>query len=203
MTFWLATTNRHKILEIKSFFKGSFDFCDITHLKNYTPPEETGLTFKENAKIKVKSLATFFNYSKVISNPLILGEDSGLEVFSLNGEPGIHSARYSGLHGNDRQNNQLLLKNMEGQKNRKARYVCALCCLFKNKIFFFEGELKGSIAFKEKGTNGFGYDPLFIPEGEKKTLGELPSDLKQTISHRVRALGKLRDYFSQELGDCF
>lgn len=203
MTFWLATTNRYKIHEIKSFFKNSFDFCDIGHLKNYISPEETGLTFKENAKIKAKSLASFLNHFQVISNLLILGEDSGLEVSSLGGKPGIYSARYSGQHGDDRKNNRFLLKNMEGHKEREARYVCILCCLFKNEIFFFEGELKGSIAFKKKGTNGFGYDPLFIPEGEKKTLGELPSDLKQTISHRARALSKLRNHFANELGNCF
>lgn len=195
MTFWLATTNKNKIHEIESFFKSAYDFYHISHLKNYTPPEEIGLTFKENARIKAESLAVFLDKSEVSSDCLILGEDSGLKVYSLGGEPGIYSARYSGPHGDDKQNNQLLLENMKEQRNREAYYVCVICCLFKNQKYFFKGQLKGSIALEEKGTNGFGYDPLFIPEGERKTLGELPSDFKQTISHRAKALNKLKDCF--------
>lgn len=195
MVIWLATTNKNKIYEIKAFFKNSYDFYDINHLTNYTPPEETGLTFKENAKIKAESLAAFLDKSEEPSNCLVLGEDSGLEVSSLGGEPGIYSARYSGFQGDDRQNNQLLLKNMKRQQNRTACYICFICCLFKNRHYFFDGKLKGSIAFKERGNNGFGYDPLFIPEGEEKTLGELPYSLKQTISHRTKALSKLKNHF--------
>ena len=137
MTFWLATTNKNKIHEIKVFFKNSYLFYDISHLKNYIPPEETGLTFKENAEIKTESLSNFLDKSKIPSDCVILGEDSGLEVFSLGGEPGIYSARYSGSHGSDKRNNQLLVKNMEGKKDRRARYVCFICCLFKDRQYFF------------------------------------------------------------------
>ena len=198
MTFWLATTNSHKIFEIKSFFKkNNCNFYDVSCLKNYTSPKENGSTFRENARIKAEALAAFLIKSKVkaSSDCFIIGEDSGLKVFSLSGAPGIYSARYSGLKGTDRENNQLLLKNMTGHKDRKARYVCAICCVLENQKYFFEGELKGCISLREKGSNGFGYDPLFVPEGEKNTLGQLPFAFKERISHRTKALSQMKKHF--------
>lgn len=215
MTLWLATTNFHKIKEIKSFFKSTpgILFLDLTDLERfvknipYISPEETGNSFKENAGIKSYSLIKFLkNSDSIFPYPLwIIGEDSGLEVKVLNGKPGIHSARYSGPQATDQKNNQLLLKNLSGQTDRKARYVCVLSCRpFKenaiglpfNEEFLFKGFCLGSIAFEEKGTNGFGYDPLFIPEGETKTFGELSSQFKERLSHRVQALKQLRQHIS-------
>ena len=257
MTLWLATTNSHKINEIHSFFKNtdSIRFLDLNCLKDfgpYTPPEETGADFVENAKLKAESLFLFLNKSgTALPQPLwIVGEDSGLEVKALKGAPGIYSARYSGPQATDKKNNRLLLKELGGEKDRTARYVCALSCLnvstgddsqgissekgsavrnrpgkekahpllsafrkaFNRKIpqkekspaslsvtatLIFKEFCSGSIAFQERGAGGFGYDPLFIPKGETKTLGELPPRFKEKISHRAKALAlfsaRLRD----------
>ena len=210
MTLWLATTNVHKIKEIKSFFKDTpvIQFLDLSDIKNfvtnktYTPPEETGDSFRKNASLKSAGLLEFLkNADSPLPKPLwILGEDSGLEVKVLKGQPGVHSARYSGPQATDQKNNQLLLKNLSGQTNRAARYVCVLSCqpLEKNskklspfkKEFLFEGFCSGSIASEKRGFSGFGYDPLFIPQGETKTLGELSPQFKETISHRIQALKK-------------
>lgn len=198
MIFWLATTNRHKIREIKAFFKNRFPCYDPSGLAGYFPPEETGQSFRENAEIKACHLASFLKPSDHGSDSLILGEDSGLEVRALNGQPGIFSARYSGLKATDSENNQLLLENMKGKpkEKRSAAYVCAICCLFEGEKVFFEGRLKGHLAFHLKGSNGFGYDPLFVPEGESQTLGELSDEFKEKISHRVQALRLLKLHFS-------
>ena len=127
-----------------------------------------------------------------------------MEVKILNGKPGIYSARYSGPQATDQKNNQLLLKNLLGQTDRTARYICALSCRpftenfqesssYETKEFIFEGFCHGSIAFEERGTHGFGYDPLFIPQGETKTFGELSPQFKERISHRIQALKQLAD----------
>ena len=210
MTLWLATTNSHKIKEIKSFFKNTpaIQFLDLSDIncKNYTPPEETGNTFKENAGIKSAGLLKFLKDSKLsLQKPCwIVGEDSGLEVKVLNGKPGIYSARYSGPQATDQKNNQLLLKNLLRQTDRTACYTCALSCrpftesfqessFSETKEFIFEGFCHGSMASEERGVNGFGYDPLFIPRGETKTFGELSPQFKERISHRIQALKQLAD----------
>lgn len=219
MTLWLATTNVHKIKEIKSFFKDTSDlqFLDLSDIKkfitnrNYISPEETGDSFKENASIKSAGLLKFLkNSASTLPKPLwIVGEDSGLEVKALNGKPGVHSARYSGPEATDQKNNRLLLKNLLEQTNRTARYVCTLSCrplekglkelsLFKKKELIFEGFCSGSIALKERGQGGFGYDPLFIPQGETKTFGELSPQFKETISHRTHALKQLAIHLLSE-----
>lgn len=219
MTLWLATTNIHKIKEIKSFFKdtsairflGLSDIKKFATGKTYIPPEETGDSFKENARIKSAGLLEFLkNKSLPLPQPLwIVGEDSGLEVKALKGQPGVYSARYSGPQATDQKNNQLLLKNLFGQTDRAARYVCVLSCRpleenfkkplsSKKKEFVFEGFCSGSIASEERGSSGFGYDPLFIPKGETKTFGELPPRFKENISHRIQALKKFAAYLSSE-----
>ena len=209
MTLWLATTNAHKIREIKSFFKDTpaLQVLDLSDIKSfvtnraYTPPEETGNSFRKNASIKSAGLLSFLKDSDFpLPKPLwIVGEDSGLEVKALNEEPGVHSARYSGPQTTNQKNNKLLLKNLLEQTDRRARYVCVLSCRpfeenFKEspslneKEFVFKGFCSGSIALEEKGRGGFGYDPLFIPQGETKTFGELSPQFKESISHRIQAL---------------
>ena len=199
ITFWLATTNSHKIKEIESFFKKNqttlLSFKSLKDIKNYTPPKETGTSFKENAEIKSFQLLIFLNQKNLLANKevWILGEDSGLEVESLNNSPGIFSARYGGEQTTDQKNNRLLLHNLKDKKTREAQYICALSCLSPSgKKLFFQGLCKGSIGFEERGENGFGYDPLFIPKGETQSLGELSPEFKEKISHRAQALKELK-----------
>ena len=199
MLLYLATTNSHKIKEIQLFLKNSsLTLCHLGDFKNYSPPKETGTSFKENALIKSQSFLTFLKSSATkpsLKQAWVIGEDSGLSVTSLKGAPGVFSARYS-PQGTDKENNTLLLKNLKGKTGREAHYTCVISCLSEQQSLFFEGELKGHINDKEKGENGFGYDPLFIPEGETKTLGELPSHFKNQVSHRSQALKQLILYLN-------
>ena len=212
MQIYLATTNTNKIKEIQNFLDSlieawnhrqmTFEVKDLRDIKGYIPPEETGRSFKDNAFIKSQHLFKILKEQSLLLEPLgILAEDSGLEVESLKGEPGIYSARYSGLKATDRENNRLLLKNLEAEKNRRACYVCSLSFLLIKEgetiQKSFEDYCEGQIACQEKGKAGFGYDPLFIPEGETKSFGELPFSLKQKMSHRARALNQWKDYINQ------
>ena len=202
MTIWLATTNAHKIKEIQSFFKSfeNLQFQSPKNLKEYTPPEETGISFKENAEIKASHF--FYLLKKQLlwsKDALVLGEDSGIEVQALNGEPGIYSARYSGKDANDSKNNKLLLDKMNGKQDRAAQYVCAICAINDSgDKSYFQGVCRGSIALKERGKNGFGYDPLFIPKGESQSFGELTKEFKESVSHRSQALEKFKDFVKNQ-----
>jgi XTP/dITP diphosphohydrolase len=131
----------------------------------------------------------------------VLADDSGLEVFALNGEPGIYSARYSGGHGNDTSNNDLLLKKMENVEDRRARYFCALSYQTVSQVDgkfsiseprIFEGECRGSINHTPVGDMGFGYDPLFVPDGETRTFAQMELEEKKAISHRGNAIRALK-----------
>lgn len=221
MQLYLATTNINKIKEIKNFLYSSFKTFhnsspfkkqilkthffvkSLEDLRNYKSVEETGSSFKENASLKSRHLLNQLKEMGLFESPLsILAEDSGLEVKSLSGAPGIYSARYSGFKANDKKNNELLLKNLKGQKNRKARYVCALSFLFikgsKVTEKLFEAYCEGKIGYEERGKGGFGYDPVFIPKGGTKTFGELDFQGKQELSHRKKALQKWKGYMEAQ-----
>ena len=215
MQLYLATTNNNKIKEIKDFLRSLKDFLNtpqilktslsiksLKDLENYNSIKETGLSFKENASLKSRNLLNNLIKRNLLVNPLgVLGEDSGLEVESLSGAPGIYSARYSGSEANDKQNNRLLLQSLKNQNNRKARYVCALSFISvrESKITenIFEDYCHGTIAHKERGKGGFGYDPLFIPKGQTKTFAELSFQFKQRISHRKKALKQWQKYLEE------
>jgi XTP/dITP diphosphohydrolase len=167
----------------------------ITSLKNFTnPPEvvENGRTFEENALKKARTLAEY-------SGLLTLADDSGLEVDALGGEPGIYSARYAGVEGDDERNNQKLLGELTGvgEEQRTARFVCALAlCAPQSqgmKEWVVRQTCEGRIAFVPSGSHGFGYDPLFFYPPFGKTLGEIERDVKATVSHRGKALMKLAE----------
>ena len=155
---------------------------------------EDGSTFAENAIIKSSTVAKWLQKKGVTAT--VLADDSGLEVFALNGEPGIYSARYSGRHGADEDNNTLLMKNLQGVTDRRARYFCALSYqevspegITDPKIF--EGECRGAINHEPVGDMGFGYDPLFVPDGETRTFAQMELEEKKKISHRGNAIRAL------------
>jgi XTP/dITP diphosphohydrolase len=154
-------------------------------------PEETGATFAENAAIKARSYA-------LQTNLWALADDSGLEVEALNNAPGVFSARYAGLNAADTEKIKKLLKELGNTKNkaRHARFVCAMAIADETGEIKFtaEGVCLGKIAVKAAGTSGFGYDPIFIPDGFSETFGELPGDIKQQISHRARATSEIIQY---------
>ena len=184
-----ATGNPHKLHEINEISRDSgieFVLPPIDF-----DPDETGTTFEENSYIKAKEAA-------LLSNCIALADDSGLCVEALNGEPGIHSARYAET---PQARIDKLLNNLTNVSNRKAKFVCAMTLVdeFGNVLDKEIGECYGEIATEQSGTNGFGYDPVFVVDGYGVTMAEMSEDLKNSISHRANALSKIISYVQSEL----
>ncbi len=178
----VASNNKGKLKEIKEILNGIYEVVPMGEAGFTDDIVEDGNSFYENALIKAKTVSEALNADA-------LADDSGLCVEALSGEPGIYSARYSGQHGDDAANRAKLLKELEGKENRKAKFVSAVV-LYKTdgKIVKGVGETYGTIAFKEEGTNGFGYDSLFVSDDLHKSFGVASSEEKNSISHRKRAL---------------
>lgn len=175
----VATNNSHKLKEIKEILKG-FEIIPAKEVSKDFNPVEKGSSFCENALIKARELGKFTELP-------ILADDSGLEVFALNGEPGVFSSRYS-KDGSDEANLEKLLANLKGIKDRRARFVCCMVLLLKDTVIKREGFVYGEIIGEPRGKGGFGYDPVFVPEGYNRTFAEMSGDEKNAISHRRRAL---------------
>jgi len=182
----IATKNAHKIVEMKKMLEPlGYNVLTLFDFEEFPEIIEDGKTFKANALKKAKELSDYLHKT-------VVADDSGLEVFSLNNEPGVYSARYSGEHKSYEDNNKLLLENLKGIENRKARFVTTMCLYTLNQEpRFFEDYLHGEITEKLFGTNGFGYDPIFYIPKLNKTLAELSLEEKNKISHRGRAIAKL------------
>ncbi len=196
MKIWLASSNKGKRKEFENLLADlPVELHGPEELSYYTSPEENGDTFIANARIKAKYLAASVNEGWV------LADDSGLECEGLNNMPGIHSARYAGDKASDAENVAKLLKMIKLRtNNRKARFVCALVAIDPNgQEYVFEGELKGSIASKQMGTGGFGYDPIFIPDNHEQSLAEMTSAEKNRLSHRANALKLFKEELRKHL----
>lgn len=195
MELWIASSNTGKIKEFQNLL---FDFPAVqvktqTEIAGFTSPEENGDTFLANARIKARALRSIKNQSWVVA------DDSGLEVLGLNNLPGIHSARYAGPKARDSENIAKLLKMMaiRNVTDRTAQFKATIVAFSPTgEEMIFEGLLKGKISTKVAGTHGFGYDPIFIPDGQTQTMAELPPGFKNQHSHRAIAfkqfLEKLR-----------
>ena len=189
----VATTNAGKFAEVRAFLSTlPLRIISLRDLQNPPTVIEDGATFEANALKKARTFADF-------SGMLTLADDSGLEVDALNGAPGIYSARYCGEEGNDDRNNEKLLGELEkvSEEKRTARFVCGLALCAPNsrgmKDWTVRESCEGRIAFSPKGTNGFGYDPLFFYPQFGKTFGEIDRETKATVSHRGKALSKLAE----------
>ena len=191
----LASNNAHKIQEIKDMLKELP--VEIKSLKEENidiDVEEDGTTFEENAKKKACEIANFLK-SRGEEEFIVMADDSGLEVDYLNKMPGIYSARYAGEHGNDKKNNEKLLKELKDvpKEKRGAQFVCQIVLVDQNeKYLSIKGEVRGRILEELSGKEGFGYDPLFFYEPLNKTFGELSSEEKNSVSHRACALRELK-----------
>jgi XTP/dITP diphosphohydrolase len=183
MKLILASNNRKKIAEIASLLPG-FQVQTMEEIGYTQPIEEPYDTFRENAHIKAQ---TIYDYCGLP----VLADDSGLCVDALDGRPGVYSARYSGAGATDATNNEKLLAGLRDALSRKAHYIAMLCLIIDGQPHFFEGRCDGTIAYAPKGNGGFGYDPLFIPEGYDRTFGEIDPAIKSRISHRAKALSAL------------
>ncbi|QHE53173.1 XTP/dITP diphosphatase [Pontibacillus sp. HMF3514] len=189
----IASGNEGKIREFRQLFsKYGIETIAMNDLDETLPDvEETGETFEENARLKAETI------SDIIQVP-VLADDSGLEVDALNKRPGVYSARYAGEQKDDQANLQKVLNELEGKEDREARFVCVLALARPGKETVYKrGTCEGQIGAEPQGENGFGYDPVFYPKGFDRTMAQLSSDEKNSISHRSNALKQLEGWLSQ------
>lgn len=190
MDLLFATGNPKKSEELKSLLSlNQYNVLDLNDLNVKTEIEESGITLHENAIIKASFL---FEHTGKTS----LAEDSGLEVDVLDGEPGVFSARYAGIPKNDNKNTEKLLQNLKNIDNRAAQFRTVIAVVSQNGVFTFEGIIRGKIIDKPKGDHGFGYDPVFVPDGYEQTFAELSSEIKNKISHRANAVKQLISFLT-------
>jgi len=189
----LATRNAHKTAEIRAMLGDRFEVLDVSAFPECPQIEETGTTFLENARLKALGI------SRRIAG-WVLADDSGLEVDALGGAPGVGSSSFGGQEGNHLLNNARLLAEMAGQTARRARFRCTMV-LARDGLeqAHFSGTVEGRIIEEARGEHGFGYDPLFIPDDYEKTFAELGEDVKNTLSHRARALAKVTGFLDHAL----
>lgn len=191
----IATKNKGKVAEFETLFKNyGIEVMSLLDLSDdIKDVEETGETFAENARLKAEEI------SSILNEP-VLADDSGLIIDALNGRPGIYSARYAGLAKNDQDNNDKVLNELKNVpiEKRTARFVCVLAVAIPGEeTFFVTGYCEGKISFSETGSNGFGYDPLFIPEGYTTTMAEISATEKNKISHRSQAIVELDEWLKK------
>jgi XTP/dITP diphosphohydrolase len=193
MRLCFATNNRHKLEEVAFAVKNRISIVSPHDIGCFEELPETRETLEGNSLQKAEFI--FHNY-----NIACFADDTGLEVEALNNAPGVYSARYAGEHKNSEDNIDLLLKNLRGVANRKAQFrtIITLLGFEKEKIYTFEGIVRGSISLSRQGSKGFGYDPVFIPEGHSLSFAELSLAEKNTISHRGLAVKKLIDFLSSK-----
>ncbi len=186
----VATRNAHKVGEIRAILS-DYEVCDLSVIANPPVVEETGTTFLENATLKGLAISR-------LTGDLVLSDDSGLEVDFLGGDPGVYSSRYAGEEGNDTLNNRKLLKEMDGVASRGARFRCAIVLARGGVVLAdFSGTVEGTIRESLRGSGGFGYDPLFVPEGYQESFAELGEEVKNSLSHRARALDEVAAWLAR------
>ena len=185
-----ATNNKHKADEIRMILGEQFEIITLKEAGIFIDIPEPHHTLKENAIEKAQVIYR-------LKNKNCFSEDTGLEVETLNGAPGVFSARYAGEQATAEENIQKLLNELEGKSNRKACFTTCICLIIDEKQYFFEGKCHGTIAEAVKGENGFGYDPVFIPEEYQHTFAELEPKIKSEISHRKKAVAQMVEFLVQ------
>ncbi len=191
-----ATNNQHKLQEIREILSPEFEIVSLKEIGCHEDIPETGNTLEENALQKARYISEHYHIS-------CFADDTGLEVEALGGAPGVHSARYAeGTDHDSEANMTKLLRELEGKENRQARFrtVIALIELGEDEtenVHLFEGIVEGHISTERQGNEGFGYDPIFVPEGYEKSFAALGETIKNHISHRARAVKKLAEYLKQ------
>jgi XTP/dITP diphosphohydrolase len=191
MKICFATNNPNKLREIKNKLGKAYEIISLSDLGHTGELPETHDTLEENSLEKAQ-----FVHDKYKVN--CFADDTGLLVEALNGEPGVKSARYAGPAKNSEDNMNLLLQKLGSSRDRKAKFITVISLIIEGKIHQFTGEINGAIAQQKAGNHGFGYDPIFIPEGWQKTFAELDLEEKNKISHRARAVSKLVDFLKSK-----
>ncbi|MFA4866986.1 MAG: non-canonical purine NTP diphosphatase [Pedobacter sp.] len=185
-----ATNNQHKTQEVRNMLMNEYKVLNLNDIGCDTDIPETGDTFAENATLKSRYVTDHYHMD-------CFADDSGLEIEALNQEPGIFSARYSGIK-DDQKNLNLVLQKMEGQSNRKARFRTVISLIRNGEVFLFEGIINGVIRTSPSGEKGFGYDPIFEPAGYDITFAEMSMEQKNQISHRALAMNKLITFLKEQ-----
>lgn len=183
----LATHNDHKLQEVKDIIGDLIQIVSLEEAGFHDDIPENGLTLQANALKKAKTIYQHFNED-------CFADDTGLEVEALHGEPGVLSARYAGEHSNSEANIKKLVHELKEANNRNAQFRTVIALIYKGKNYYFEGVVRGTIIDNPKGENGFGYDSIFVPEGYDQTFAELDTEEKNRISHRAKAMAKLRKF---------
>lgn len=186
MKLVFATNNAHKLEEVRKILPSVFQIISLQELGCHEDIDETGLTLEENSKIKAQFIWERYHVD-------CFADDTGLEIEALNGAPGVYTARWAGEAHNDAANRAKALKELANQPNRRARFRTVVTLIRNGKIEQVDGVVNGTIATEERGEGGFGYDALFIPEGHSQTFAELPAEVKNSISHRARAMEQLKN----------
>jgi len=189
MKLVLASNNKHKLKEMRAILGDKVEILSLSDINCHDEIPEEQDTIEGNALQKARYIHDKFGID-------CFADDTGLEVECLNGEPGVYSARYAGEHPTFDDNIAKLLANMEGHENRKAKFRTAIALILGEKEYIFEGEVKGHIIKEYRGYNGFGYDPVFLPDGYNQTFAELPAEIKNKISHRGNAAKKLAEFLN-------
>jgi len=194
MKLFFASHNENKIREISAMLPASMMLKSLKDLSLTEEIVENGLTLEENALLKARFLHAHIHHAS-------FADDSGLEVEVLNGRPGVYSARYAGPEKNDAANSRKLLRELEGKNNRSAVFKTVIAFVDGQQEFLFSGEVRGNIALTPRGTNGFGYDPIFVPEGWSESFAEVEKEIKNSISHRAQAFDKFIRFLKEKSGN--
>lgn len=186
-----ATNNSHKLEEVSAVLGDQLDILSLKEIGCTEDIPETATTLEGNALLKAQHVYNQYGYD-------CFADDTGLEVEALEGRPGVYSARYAGEDQNAERNMEKLLHELEGSTNRRARFLTVVALIEGGNVRYFEGQIAGQIIGNRKGSAGFGYDPVFVPDGYSQTFAELGSELKNKISHRALAIQALIKYLKQQ-----
>jgi XTP/dITP diphosphohydrolase len=190
MELIFASNNPHKVKEISSIIGTDFKLVSLNDLKIYDDIPENESTLEGNALAKAR-------YVFVRTGQNVFADDTGLEIESLDGLPGVHSARFAGQNKDSSANIEKVQALLSGKDNRKARFRTVIALIYESNEYLFEGIVTGNLIKEKRGSDGFGYDPIFVPDGEHLTFAEMDLDWKNTMSHRARAFEKLREFLGK------
>ena len=190
MKLVFATNNKHKLQEVRDIVGDRVEVLSLVDINCYDDIPETADTLQGNALIKARHIYAKYGLD-------CFADDTGLEVEALDGAPGVYSARYAGEECDSESNMQKLLQNLTGETNRNAQFRTVIALIIRGEEKLFNGIVKGTIATEKKGDSGFGYDPIFIPEGHSESFAQMSSEMKNSMSHRFRATQQLGDYLKE------
>jgi XTP/dITP diphosphohydrolase len=187
-----ATNNNNKLREVKAILKDKIELLSLKDINCNVDIPETADTIPGNAKLKAEYVNVHYDMN-------CFADDTGLEVEALDGAPGVYSARYAGEDKSSEANMQKLLHELDGKENRKAQFKTVIALILDGKEYLFEGIIKGEIIKEKRGDTGFGYDPIFVPEGYDQTFAEMGDEIKNKISHRAVAINKLCEFLENNI----